>query len=349
MDDLGEDHDLQAVLDRNAFEGIENDGIDFCELEKYINEDASGTYFDDTLATSDVARAHAAVVAAAPGDDLGQPLAPPPQPDSNKTFVAGVYVIPSHGLPESPPDSGSEPPYSPQDHGGQSPHQRLSAGRAHTLQDILIHPMYPVHQPLAGPLSGPLAGPLVAGQHLVDLPPAGLSAGLPAGPTHTLHLQGAGGEMILVQHPVVPAGLPPAVASPPLAMHGDGQSVVYPGLAGGGGAVASSPVLPTKKRKLSQDGRIHVKTEPGMAGGCGDVLEDVLSSPSSRVRDHVLTARSVPEMSPDPSSNQTGALEEDYGLDCDNPYADSSMQCIRFSAFEPENWHVLIDGNLSEL
>ncbi|KAE8749214.1 hypothetical protein FOCC_FOCC004121, partial [Frankliniella occidentalis] len=271
---------------RNAFEGIENDGIDFCELEKYINEDASGTYFDDTLATSDVARAHAAVVAAAPGDDLGQPLAPPPQPDSNKTFVAGVY--------------------------------RLSAGRAHTLQDILIHPMYPVHQPLAGPLSGPLAGPLVAGQHLVDLPPAGLSAGLPAGPTHTLHLQGAGGEMILVQHPVVPAGLPPAVASPPLAMHGDGQSVVYPGLAGGGGAVASSPVLPTKKRKLSQDGRIHVKTEPGMAGGCGDVLEDVLSSPSSRVRDHVLTARSVPEMSPDPSSNQTGALEEDYGLDCDN-------------------------------
>ncbi|KAK3907443.1 Myelin regulatory factor [Frankliniella fusca] len=341
---VGEDR-CRRLQDRNAFEGIENDAIDFGDLEKYINEDTV-TYFDDTLVPSDVARAHAAVVAAAAaGEELGQQQQQPP-PDSNKTF--GVYVIPSHSLPESPPDSGSEPPYSPPDHGGQSPHQRLSAGRAHGLQDILIQPMFPVHQPLAGPgaLPGPGPGP---GPHLVDLPAGGgLGAGLPPGATHTLHLQGAGGEMILVQHPVVPAAsLPPAVPSPSPVPGGAGQpAVVYPGL------TAAAAADTNKKRKLSQDGRIHVKTEPGMvAGGCpcpdvlGGVLEGVLASPPPRV----LTARSVPEMSPDPSSNQTGALEEDYGMDCDNPYADSSMQCIRFSAFEKENWHSLIDGNLGEL
>ena len=38
------------------------------------------------------------------------------------------------------------------------------------------------------------------------------------------------------------------------------------------GPVPTSPVCTSKKRKLSQDGRIHVKTEPGMSGWYRDSL-----------------------------------------------------------------------------
>ncbi|KAJ1520578.1 hypothetical protein ONE63_003690 [Megalurothrips usitatus] len=98
-----------------------------------------------------------------------------------------------------------------------------------------------------------------------------------------------------------------------------GPAVVFPAVSGAV-AVPTSPALATKKRKLSQDGRIHVKTEPGTA-----------------------------DMSSDSCSNQTAGLDDEFGLDGSDMYLESSMQCIRFNPFQPTDWHVLCDQKFIEL
>ncbi|XP_034234136.1 myelin regulatory factor-like protein [Thrips palmi] len=304
---LGEDPVVEPAEDRcrrmqgrNDFEGIDNDGLDFGDLENFIIGDGtSSDYFDDTtlVVHNEEARGHATALSD-PQEDVAQQQQ---QPQDSKPPTFGVYVIPPHSLPESPPDSGSEPPYSPQDHGGQSPHQRLGAARPPGLQDMLMHPASFVAQPLAQSLAQPLH---IAVPHAVGH----LAEALP-GHTPTLQVQGAGGETILVQHSVVLAAMP-------------GVGGVFPVLGVGPAAVPTSPVLATKKRKLSQDGRIHVKTEPGMA-----------------------------ELSPDSCSNQTGVLDDDFGMDCSGEMygLESSLQCIRFSPFQPTDWHALCDQKFIEL
>lgn len=88
--------------------------------------------------------------------------------------------------------------------------QRLGAARPAALQDMLtMQPMFSTPQlhlavppvPHAGPSA--VVGVGVA-NGLPDMPPSQL----PPGPTQTIHIQGAGGETILVQHPVL-TGLPP--------------------------------------------------------------------------------------------------------------------------------------------
>lgn len=46
----------------------------------------------------------------------------------------------SHNLPESPPDSVSEPPYSPEGSGGHSPHQKHQVGAGSGALELLLHP-----------------------------------------------------------------------------------------------------------------------------------------------------------------------------------------------------------------
>ncbi|XP_026676143.1 myelin regulatory factor-like [Diaphorina citri] len=79
----------------------------------------------------------------------------------------------SHNLPESPPDSVSEPPYSPEGSGGHSPHQKHQNGAG---LELLLHP--------AG------ASATVASLNHIDY-------------KGSLNIQSSSGETILVQHPSI--------------------------------------------------------------------------------------------------------------------------------------------------
>ncbi|XP_025834223.1 myelin regulatory factor [Agrilus planipennis] len=102
MDSITADFSLQDVLGRGGdfVGGIDNEALDFSQLEAFINSDGSqggGDYFNDTLTTT--------TTATAPGASAGGKL----------LNVIVENKRPGHALPESPPDSSSEHPYSPQD------------------------------------------------------------------------------------------------------------------------------------------------------------------------------------------------------------------------------------------
>ncbi|XP_065348019.1 myelin regulatory factor isoform X2 [Cloeon dipterum] len=141
--------------------GIDNEALDFSQLEDFINgeNDPSNNYFADTLASNEKVVAPRMLV----------PPPPPPPPVYKPHLEAPFATHPNfslgpnrHNLPESPPDSGSEPPYSPQEPGGHSPQQNKTMA----LPDMLIHDSYK----LAASLFPPPAAPMPAASPLVQAP-----------------------------------------------------------------------------------------------------------------------------------------------------------------------------------
>ncbi|KAL3209489.1 hypothetical protein MRX96_038113 [Rhipicephalus microplus] len=120
---------------RTDFGGIDNDALDFSQLEDYINNDGN-IYFHDELVSGESPTPGKRPCAPAPSTpaglgSLGQrdvlpsvaallhgALSPPeaaisaPQSTANSALTLGNSSR-QHLLPESPPDSGSEPPFSP--------------------------------------------------------------------------------------------------------------------------------------------------------------------------------------------------------------------------------------------
>ncbi|KAL1418211.1 hypothetical protein MTO96_026097 [Rhipicephalus appendiculatus] len=92
---------------RTDFGGIDNDALDFSQLEDYINNDGN-IYFHDEL--RDVLPSVAALLHGALSPPEAAVSAPQPTANSAQTLGNGSR---QHLLPESPPDSGSEPPFSP--------------------------------------------------------------------------------------------------------------------------------------------------------------------------------------------------------------------------------------------
>lgn len=302
----GDEQTLQAILGRGDFVGgIDNEALDFSQLEDFINSDSEqpATYFADTLAhnegggsTNQGGRVEATANQQPP------PRLPSPITQTHSiaatcasvtTTVPSSYKDPQtyvhpHALPESPPDSGSEPPYSPPGHHESqhvhSPHQKVA------LQEILLHHQGNTTNYTPGPLPpspralAPATDPLLL-THPVLTPL--LTPGTPTLPTQ----QQLGTSLVPLPHEHSPGGI----------------TTLYSSL-------QSAP----KKRKLSQDGLIHVKQEPELG-----TVEHSCSSSSA-----VLDGDEV-----------TG----------DNTYIDASYQCIRFHPFQQTSWHALCDHNLKEL
>ncbi|XP_044017955.1 myelin regulatory factor-like isoform X2 [Aphidius gifuensis] len=345
----GDEQTFQAILGRSDFVGgIDNEALDFSQLEDFINSDnpQAATYFADTLAHNETTgTSNHNVRIDSSGTQQQQSQQPPriPSPMSNvtnsnhhvpgngTTTVTSVnnykeqqqqqqqqqsYVHP-HALPESPPDSGSEPPYSPPGHHESqtihSPHQKAAG-----LQDILIH-----HQ-----------------NNTNGFVPTSL---IPTSPRQL----SSSADTLLLTHPVLTPLLtasttslstqqqqqqqpPPPPPPPPL-----------PSLPSLGSTLPQQPILVTipheqspsgittiysslqsapKKRKLSQDnsGIVHVKQEPELG-----TIEHSCSSSS--------------------------AVLDNDDVNGDNSYIDSTYQCIRFHPFQQTSWHALCDHNLKEL
>ncbi|KAG8226413.1 hypothetical protein J437_LFUL012509 [Ladona fulva] len=277
-----------------------------------------------------------------------------------------VYPV-MHSLPESPPDSGSEPPYSPQDaNGGAHSPQQKSAVQPMQQQEMLLHHHHHHHSHLHQPqhLSQHHNGGLNDTFKLTNFIPKGPAPLLPPVPEQqapvgpimpspSVHL--APVPLLLQpqqpqQHgiPTPPAPLPstpvmvgsgaPSPGSGVLSPHSPslpGLTTLYTSTQGGG-----------KRRRICEGGTrgVQVKAEPS---------------------DNSLLLAGLPTgMSPDPSSNQTALLDEDYaGFDSSSTggvgsgsttgeggvYLDSSYQCIRFQPFQQSSWHTLCDQNLKEL
>ncbi|KAH8024724.1 hypothetical protein HPB51_001060 [Rhipicephalus microplus] len=126
---------FMIISGRTDFGGIDNDALDFSQLEDYINNDGN-IYFHDELVSGESPTPGKRACAPAPSTpaglgSLGQrdvlpsvaallhgAVSPPeaavsaPQPTANSALTLGNSSR-QHLLPESPPDSGSEPPFSP--------------------------------------------------------------------------------------------------------------------------------------------------------------------------------------------------------------------------------------------
>ncbi|XP_025266515.1 myelin regulatory factor-like protein isoform X3 [Camponotus floridanus] len=302
---------LLSVTGRGDFVGgIDNEALDFSQLEDFINSDSEqpATYFADTLAHNENGggtvphngRIEAPTSQPVVAQQQPSPRLPSPQmthpvsiacisgtttvPNNNGGYKDPQSYVHPHALPESPPDSGSEPPYSPPGHNDtqhvHSPHQKAA------LQEILMHhqnSQYPSNLLPPSPRALPSAttDPLL----LTPVLTSHLTSGTPSLPTQPQ----IGSSLVPLSHE-----------------HSPGINTLYSSL-------QSAP----KKRKLSQDGLIHVKQEPELG-----TVEHSCSS-SSAVVDNDDVA--------------------------DNSYIDASYQCIRFHPFQQTSWHVLCDHNLKEL
>ncbi|CAG7785964.1 unnamed protein product [Allacma fusca] len=373
-----EDQAIQAILileGREEFGGLDNDALDFSQLEDFITDDsdAHGSYFADTLANSEASK-HAGA-------------APPPHVLRDRMLVItpasndpGTYVAKStpsnanpgptsyaanalpHNLPDSPPDSGSEPPYSPTDHGSRSPHLQktnsLTAPR--NLHDLLVHhPMYPPsHQVNGAP--GATEGTLIPlVQH--DLPSIG--SPLPhLAPMHVPSLvaispsgnNSAGSPSSTTLTPLgVPQPPPTHMQGPPHAVSGNqpttGNPQPSPQQQHQTEALSPfyTPLQPVngdtrgRKRKSSESNlanggnkhcMIHVKQEP-------DPCFSELSPTDS-------------DSSNNNSTANNGHVDDEFGFDFSGDpsmFLDSNYQCIKFQPFQENTWHLLADPEFKEL
>ncbi|XP_074097384.1 uncharacterized protein LOC141526324 isoform X1 [Cotesia typhae] len=314
----GDEQTLQAILGRGDFVGgIDNEALDFSQLEDFINSDSPqpATYFADTLAHNETNgttshNGRVETTSQQPPTRLPSPISQnhpvqsacptgaTPVPPVTTYKDPQTYVHP-HALPESPPDSGSEPPYSPPGHHETSQHVHSPHQKA-ALQEILLH-----HQGNA---------------------PAYTSNLLPTSP----RALAASADPLLLAHPVLTPLLTPTtpaltaqqtlVAShvslqqQPQQPHQPQHDHSPSGITTLYSSLQSAP----KKRKHSQDGLIHVKQEPEL----GNVEHSCSSS--------------------------SAVLDNDE-VNGDNSYIDASYQCIRFHPFQQTTWHALCDHNLKEL
>lgn len=376
MEVVGEDQALQAVLGRGDFDGIDNEALDFSQLQQYINEDNENTiYFHEALVGSELKLSESSkptnpfhCETTTTSGTTEQSYSP-----YNSSNTTGIYcdrataskatdinthshptvTVPSiavssqpHHLPDSPPDSGSEPPFSP-------PHEdpKLIHGRTGQLEKMQSQTENLKHHYITYGNTQPLK----------HLPEPGLTVTPPH--QHSPHQAHSGNHPLLTHNQPPPGGqgltqlspmsvvpnvppqtLPSLVNSTHLgSLFGSTEDYICESL-------DNPQNNPSKKRKLSDssknvvvsnilNGIVHVKQEPG-----SDPLK-----PGGMFTD-------LGGLSPEPATTSSvlPTSDEDYGFDfggseTSGMFLDSTYQCIRFQAFQQNSWHILLDRNLKEL
>ncbi|XP_045132045.1 myelin regulatory factor-like protein isoform X1 [Portunus trituberculatus] len=219
-----------------------------------------------------------------------------------------------HHLPDSPPDSGSEPPYSPSDHPNLSPQQKV-------VGDIYSRP------PGGGSSGGVVTFPyqVMAGHPPLPQQTSPVHGGLQPGAPLAYQAQTQQQQQ---QHSVMMGGGSPLGGSSVGAPGSLGGTPVYgsQGMLGQGAPLGEGPITlgAAKKRKLTDGGggMVDIKQEPDQGSQLG-----------------VSTLKPCPE-------------EDEYTMDSTGgggPFLDGAYQCIRFQNFQQHTWCSLCDANLKEL
>ncbi|CAG9814774.1 unnamed protein product [Phaedon cochleariae] len=321
MDDRRESRHHRTLHGRGTdfVGGIDNEALDFSQLEDFINSEGSqgnGSYFGDSLNTT-------------PATTTGKLL---------NVIVENKRNNNGHSLPESPPDSSSEHPYSPQEGCEVAPISQQESLYANLNQSIYKQPAI---------LTPILTDNLILGSHIVVsgqgehvLEGGGILRDEDAGvlqPRIIISESGvADNSRPILLAPSEPGqtfdgsifksdeydknmvhlgynhaidGLPRSNVEGDLCEQSlDNIQSVYTNL-------QSAP----KKRKLSQDSPL-VKSEP----------------------EHCTTSQLSP------SEQMNTSIDDEYASS-EACLSESQYQCIRFNAFQQNNWHTLCDQNLTEL
>jgi len=372
MDILVENADIQAILGRDEdFTGMENDTLpDFTQLEHFINSenDEHNNYFADTLANQEASR-HSHVMTTSHHADsvlmdssvlmatqrpvgVGRMYASNPQhpqqqhpasvgltasirsslgPPYTPALHCGAYHV-THPLPESPPDSASEPPFSPP--------ETICSGSSIGGSPLNEHGRGQSRYLLANETFGSLFGASLDLKNDLAVNPHGVYAT----PT-TLQPQNL--PMMSAQQ-FLPAGsamnqclssVTPTPTIYTIEDHGGGANSLV-NLTAGSGASASG-ASHQKKRKLSSaetaspssSTSANVKQEPHTSPGASSGSGSSSSSPR--------------QVAPPVAAG--GEEDYSYEFSADSSMFNDSYQCIRFQAFQQNTWHQLYDRNLKEL
>ncbi|XP_063925121.1 myelin regulatory factor isoform X2 [Zophobas morio] len=292
--------------------GIDNEALDFSQLEDFINSEGSqsnNTYFNESLNSTPTSGKLLNVIV------------------ENKRNTTG------HSLPESPPDSSSEHPYSPQEgcEGSINPSDNIytTLGQSIYKPTSIINPMLGdnlilgSHIVVAEQNGEPLienGNILQDGRIIVNQNDALLPERIIMPEDNRQILLGNGDsnqnftergiykENEFEKNHLVHLGYNSTIENNICEPNLENIQTVYTNL-------QSAP----KKRKLSQDSPL-VKSEP----------------------EHCSTSQLSP---PGPLSTP---MDEEYASS-EACLSESQYQCIRFNPFQQSQWHSLCDQNLTEL
>ncbi|GAB6021651.1 hypothetical protein CHUAL_004235 [Chamberlinius hualienensis] len=369
MDDvLGDEQDLQAVLGHADFGGFDNDALDFRNLEDYINGDDENTmYFTESL-VGDVKAGDPSVSVLNPNGPPGglvgpkQPTILHQHPTANLLYpvtnnttcyknnlINSGYTAHMHNLPESPPDSGSEPPYSPPDEDQklQSVHLSMrkqpTAGVAPAAPPLLSYSNTQPLKHMEAPLPSHLP-PLIQHHQLHHPHSLPHSQHLHNGPVQAVNpMIGQHQQQQQQQQQQQPTTLDSTtnslfnnlVRAPPYPTNKKRKHSESPNA---GGSAAANELM---------NGIVHIKQEPGNQNGSGIILTP--PSIESSQRPHC----SSPDHGSNHSTTGPQLMDDDISFDFNGDpqmaFVDSNYQCIRFQPFQQSVWHVVCDANLKEL
>jgi hypothetical protein len=340
MDIQADDQVLQANLGRYGFEGFDNEALDIKQLEDFIINDADNIniFLDDPVTsgsygiTGPNGRASMdggglrvqqtqlpAATVSATSTTTGPPqylpqgvLQDPSDPQSmlNSLHQNATYCP---QLPDSPPDSGSEP-YSPPDGSHQTDACNVKASMNNMSLPQQMYPPPAHHGPPAHTSMSPPQHPS---------PPNGQAVPAHTAPKTTYGNYGTGEPPKLnhpptsVQQPTLNSQLPPHMMAP------------YVGYGQHPDNVSNAPNQPNKKRKISDSPNNTIT--PGVINGIGGmngILNNIKQEPGLLDCDDDLSYD----------------MSDTCGM-----FMDGSYQVIKWQAYQPTKWAALLDVSLKEL
>ncbi|KAK9746271.1 NDT80 / PhoG like DNA-binding family [Popillia japonica] len=301
MDSLSGDFTLQDVLGRGGdfVGGIDNEALDFSQLEAFINSDASqnnGNYFGESLGT----------------------------PSSGK--LLNVIVEPKrptgHSLPDSPPDSSSEHPYSPQEN---------CESNMNTTENIYTSLGQQIYKPtLLNPI---LTDNLIIGSHIVV-----------SEPNTESHLLENGN--ILQDNRLLDTE--DLRNSTNILNESNRQLLI--------GATTNENSQNFVETCQRNDNLLRRNTNELLLVKNAEFRRDLEERTRALFAEPIESAVQFSggfeeHCSPSqlsPPSNLTSPLDDEYSAS-EGCLGETQYQCIRFTAFQQTAWHALCDQNLSEL
>ncbi|XP_017769235.1 PREDICTED: myelin regulatory factor isoform X2 [Nicrophorus vespilloides] len=305
--------------------GIDNEALDFSQLEAFINSEGSqsnGNYFGDSLgATGSQQNASGKLL----------------------NVIVQNKRMAGHSLPESPPDSSSEHPYSPPDNCDAA----LSAA-PDAIYTTLGQPIY--KQNMLNPI---MNDGIILGSHIVVAEPTGPGDQQLMETGNLIHQDAT---RILLN-------------SDDMLTDDQNRSMMTANNAADAYDRRNSEILLVKNQQTDANlmhlgftsNSLDIQIPQRLDNLCDNngldniqqvVYTNLQNVPKKRKLSQDLTVKSEPEHCTtsqlSPSANISPSLDEDYPAS-ETCLSDSQYQCIRFQAFQQTAWHALCDQNLTEL
>ncbi|KAL1501325.1 hypothetical protein ABEB36_006667 [Hypothenemus hampei] len=325
--------DLTVFLGRNTeFPGIENEAIDFSQLEDFINNDGNSA---QNFAFADLT----------------------PHPSGGKllnVIVENKRNNNGHSLPESPPDSSSEHPYSPQD--GCEPPLHPPDGGIYTNLGGNIY-----KQGILNPIDN-----LILSSHIVvtDQNSDGLvdSNGI----LQDTRLLGQDVRNSLNGR-ILQEGVPEHTIILAENNSDNTRQILLPNVQPEPSSSFNRPLY-EQKDFSDEKHMVHLTFTPNVENLPRPTMENLENNNLENIPNVYTNLRSVgkkrklsqdnalvksePDHCPasqlSPSEQFAASVEEEYASS-EACLSESQYQCIRFNPFQQTSWHTLCDQNLTEL